>query len=62
MGHVLPPSEAYQVPHLPIVKAYADNMGLVETINQVVPTERAIAPGTIGLGMLLETLSGRRPL
>ena len=34
MGLVLPPLEAYPVPHLPIVKAYADKIGLVETINQ----------------------------
>jgi Domain of unknown function (DUF4277) len=31
-------------------------------IHQVVSTEMAIAPGTIVLGMLLETLSGRSPL
>jgi transposase len=62
MGLVLPPIEAYQVQHLPIVKAYADKMGLVEVINQVVPTEMAIDPGTIVLGMILDTLSGRSPL
>jgi len=62
MGLVLPPMEAYQVQHLPIVKAYADKIGLVETINQVVPTEMAIDPGTILLGMILDTLSGRSPL
>jgi transposase len=44
------------------VKAYADKMGLVEVINQVVPTEMAIDPGTIVLGMILDTLSGRSPL
>src|SRR6266581_3013056 len=62
MSLVLPPIEAYQVQHLPIVKAYADKMGFVEVINQVVPTEMAIDPGTIVLGMLLDTLSGRSPL
>ena len=62
MGLVLPPIEAYQVQHLPIVKAYADKMGFVEVINQVVPTEMAIDPGTIVLGMILDTLSGRSPL
>jgi transposase len=62
MGLVLPPIEAYQVHHLPIVKAYADKMGLVEVMNQVVPTEMAIDPGTIVLGMILDTLSGRSPL
>ncbi len=62
MGLVLPTIEVYQVQHLPIVKAYADKMGLVEVINQVVPTEMAIDPGTIVLGMILDTLSGRSPL
>src|SRR2546422_1312213 len=62
MGLVLPPIEAYHVQHLPIVKAYADKMGLVEVIHQVVPTEMAIDPGTIVLGMILDSLSGRSPL
>src|SRR6266849_9106325 len=62
MGLVLPPIEAYHVQHLPIVQAYADKMGLVEAINQVVPTEMAIDPGTMVLGMSLDTLSGRSPL
>jgi len=62
MGLVLPPIEAYQVQHLPIVKAYADKIGLVEAINQLVPTEMAIDPGPMVLGMILDTLSGRSPL
>src|SRR6201981_456833 len=62
MGLVLPPIEAYQVQHLPIVKAYADKIGVVEVINQLVPTEMDIDPGTIVLGMILDTLSGRSPL
>ena len=62
-GLILPPKiEVYQVQHLPIVKAYADKMGLVEVINQLVSTEMAIDPGTIVLGMILDTLSGRSPL
>ena len=62
MGLVLPTIEAYPVQHLPIVKAYADKIGLVEVINQWVPTEMAVDPGTIVLGMILDTLSGRSPL
>jgi transposase len=62
MGLVLPSIEAYQVQHLPLVKAYADKIGLVEVINQVVPTEMDVDPGTIVLGMILDTLSGRSPL
>ena len=62
MGLVLPPIEAYQVQHLPIVKAYADKIGLVEVINQLMPTDMDVDPGTIVLGMILDTLSGRSPL
>ena len=62
MGLVLPPIEAYQVQHLPIVKAYADKIGLVEAMNAVVPTEMASDPGTLVLGMIRDTLSGRSPL
>jgi len=62
MRLVLPPIEAYQVQHLPIVKAYADKMGVVEVIKQVMPTAMAVDPGTIVLGMILDTLSGRSPL
>src|ERR1044071_2247598 len=62
MGLVLPTIEAYHVQHLTLVKAYADKIGLVEVINQMVPTEMAIDPGTIVLGMILDTLSGRSPL
>jgi transposase len=54
--------EAYQVQHLPIVKAYADKIGLVAMLHQLVPTEMAVAPGTIVLSMILDTLSGRSPL
>ena len=61
-GLVLPPSEAYQVQHRPIVKAYADTMGVVAVIPQWVSTEMAIAPGPRVLGLLLDTLSGRSPL
>ena len=62
MGRILPKIEVYQVQHLPIVKAYADKIGVVEVINQVVLTEMAVDPGTLVLGMILETLSGRSPL
>lgn len=62
MGLILPKIEVYQVQHLPIVKAYADKIGLVEVINQLVSTEMAVDPGTIVLGMILDTLSGRSPL
>ena len=54
MGLVLPTIEAYQVQHLPIVKAYVDKIGLVAVINQLVPTEMEVDPGTIVLGLVLD--------
>src|SRR5215467_10438537 len=62
MGLVLPTIEAYPVQHLPIVKAYADKIGVVAVINELVPNEMGIDPGTIVLGMILDTLSVRGPL
>jgi len=54
--------EAYQVQHLPIIKAYADKLGLVGLINHFIPTQMEIDAGTIVLGLVLDTLSGRSPL
>lgn len=62
MGLILPPIEAYQVQHLPIVQAYADQIGVVEVLNQRVASEMALDPGTIVLGLVLDTLRGRSPL
>ena len=62
MGLVLPPIEAYHVHHLPIVQAYADKRGGGEARHEVVPTEMAVDPGTLVLGMILDTVSGRSPL
>jgi len=54
--------EAYRVDHLPIVRHYADKIGLVDVINRLVPSEMDIKPGTVILAMVLDTLSGRSPL
>jgi len=54
--------EVYPVHHLPILKAYADQLGLVSLINHYVPTEMNVDAGTVGLGLVLDTLSGRSPL
>src|SRR5215813_13711971 len=59
----LPPEiEVYPVQHLPIIKAYADQLGLVSLINHFVPTEMDVDAGTVVLGLVLDTLSGRSPL
>jgi transposase len=54
--------EVYPVHHLPIIKAYADHLGLVGLINHYVPTEMDVDAGTVVLGLVLDTLSGRSPL
>jgi transposase len=54
--------ESYSVKHLPIVKVYADRLGLVELINQLVPSQMELPPGIFFLGMVLDTLTGRNPL
>ena len=54
--------ESYSVKHLPIVKAYADRIGLVELVNHLVPSEMDLPPGDYFLAMVLDTLSGRNPL
>ena len=52
----------YPVHHLPILKAYADQLGLVSLINHYVPTEMEVDAGTVVLALVLDTLSGRSPL
>ena len=62
MPDIPPALEVYPVQHLPIIKAYADQLGLVSLINHYVPTEMDVDAGTIVLGLVLDTLSGRSPL
>jgi transposase len=45
-----------------MIKAYADQVGLVGLINHYVPTEMDVDAGTIVLGLVWDTLSGRSPL
>jgi hypothetical protein len=54
--------EAYPVAHLPMVKAYADKRDRVGLSNDFVPTEMDVDAGTIVLGLVLDTRSGRSPL
>src|SRR4030095_15220378 len=62
MQALSPAIEVYPVQHLPIIKAYADQLGLVSLINHYVPTEMAVDAGTVVLALVLDTLSGRSPL
>jgi transposase len=62
MQGILPEIEVYPVHHLPIIKVYADQLGLVGLINHYVPTKMNGDAGTVVLGLVLDTLSGRSPL
>ena len=53
---------AYVVGHLPIIKSYAVKIGLVDIINELIPSKMDVDPGTIFLGLVMDTLSGRTPL
>ena len=54
--------DAERVDHLLIVKAFADDLDLVGTVNRLVPTQMEVKPGLIILGLVLDTLTGRSPL
>src|SRR5215468_2730459 len=62
MQALSPAIEVYPVHHLPIIKAYADQLGLVSLINHYVPTAMEVEAGTVVLAWVLDTLSGRSPL
>src|SRR5215470_8576274 len=62
MQALSPTIDVYPVQHLPIIKAYADQLGLVSLINHYVPTEMEVDAGTVVLALVLDTLSGRSPL
>ncbi|MEJ2638725.1 MAG: IS1634 family transposase [Desulfosarcinaceae bacterium] len=48
--------------HMPIVKAYANKIGLVDTVDKMVDSQMKLSPGLAVLAMVLDTLSGRSPL
>jgi transposase len=57
-----PNIEGFTIQHLPIVTAYAKRTGVVDIINTLVPTHMEVDAGTVILGMVLDTLTGRSPL
>jgi hypothetical protein len=62
MQGIPPEIEGYPVHHLPIIKAYADQLGLVGLINHYVPTEMDVDADTVVLGLVLDMLRGQSPL
>jgi transposase len=51
-----------EVSHLPILKAYAKKINIVDTIDHIVESQMELSPGIAVLAMVLDTLSGRTPL
>ena len=51
-----------EVGHLPIIKQFAKQINLVDTINTMVNSQMQLQPGPAMLAMVLDTLSGRTPL
>jgi transposase len=48
---------------LPIIAAYVNKLGIVETVNRMCPAEGCdVSPGHMVAAMILDTLCGRRPL
>ena len=62
MSKIFNKIDAHTVHHLPIIKAYADKIQLVEIINQLIPSEKIVDHGTMILAMVIDTLTGRKPL
>ena len=62
MQELLPAIAVYPVHPLPIIQAYADQLGLVSLLNHYVPTAMEVDAGTVVLGLVLDTRSGRSPL
>lgn len=54
--------DGFTIQHLPIISAYARRIGVLDIINTLIPTQMAIDAGTVILGMILDTLTGRSPL
>jgi transposase len=54
--------EVFAVKHLPIVRAYAEKLGLVELLNDQIESKMTVEAGVMFLAMILDTLSGRSPL
>jgi transposase len=50
---------ASDVRYLPIVSAYARNLGVVEEIDRLCSHERGISPGRVVLALMVDALSGR---
>jgi transposase len=55
-------AEIFNYGHVPAAAAYCRRLGLVEVVNEIVPSQMNLSPGVIVQAMVLDTLSGRSPL
>jgi len=62
IGNVLNQMHITRPDHLPVVAAFCRRIGLIDSIDRIVPNEMEVSVGTIVQGMILDTLSGRSPL
>jgi len=55
-------SEMVPMDHIPAIAQMCHQIGLIDTINENIPCNTDIDPGTLVLGMVCDVLSGRSPL
>lgn len=53
---------ACDVGYLPIIAAYVKRLGVVDEVNRLCPSNSHVGAGEMVLALILDTLSGRRPL
>ncbi len=61
----LPGTEKWKftdIQFLPIVREFAKQINLVETINTMVDSKMRLTPGDVVLAMVIDTVTGRKPL
>ena len=57
--HIDVGSEIHQHSYLPAIAAYCRKLGVIELVNEIVPSQMNVSPGHIVQAMVLDTLSGR---
>lgn len=62
MARVQPGIQISDVKFLPMISAYAAKIGLVEEIDRLLDCDMEVSPGRVVLALILDALSGRRPL
>ena len=55
-------AEIFSYGHLPAAASFCRRLGLVQLVNDMVPSKMNVSPGVMVQAMVLDTLSGRSPL